>query len=424
MSMEIVAHNLRTHWEYLSNNKAELIHCALTKIYPQKDGTFVLHYKFCIQASGEKEILYFHGQLDNSCAKNRCNQLIAKIKHQKDSLFPQNSIQEIIFCLPELGLVLSRTGLDEHLLGLHLFHQAELFLPALKKNLELRTDEAHKPRVEMLGHRLGKRCIFRITYDQASDHAQKECRTIIAKLYKSQGRQGEKVYRFMKNLWTENPEATKRAAIPKPLAYSDEWKLLLMENISGHQFNACSGGQTHTKLKLAGETLNKLHQTTLEISKTHTFEDEIAILENRVTLVSQIFPQYHTLLNQALRDVSLELNSVRDVELRLVHRDFYEKQILFHGHSATLIDFDTACHSDPAIDLGNFLAHIKLLRFQGDKISTKADDSFLFGYGAENNVVVKKRIQIYERSTLVRLACLYALRPQWQHLTFRLLKAL
>lgn len=424
MSMEVMAQNLRAHWEYLRSSKTELINCKLTKIYPQKDGTFVLHYKFCLHTSGEKEILYFYGQLDSSCAKNRCKKIIEILQHQKDSLFRQHNFQDIVFCLPELGLVLRRTGLDEHLLGLHLFHQAENLLPVLKNNLELREDEIHRPSVEMLGHRLGKRCIFRITYDQHSDHTQKERRTIIAKLYKSQGRQGEKVYQFMKNLWTENPETTKSAAIPKPLAYSDEWKLLLMENIPGHQFNECAGEKTHLKLKLAGGTLEKLHKTTFEISKTHTAEDEIELLEDRVALVSQIFPLYRTFLNQALRDISFELNSIRDVELRLAHRDFYEKQILFHGQSATLIDFDTACHSDPAIDLGNFLAHIKLLRFQGIQISLKAENSFLFGYGAENNLMLNKRIKIYERSTLLRLACLYALRPQWQHLTFQLLKTL
>ena len=422
--MKIIAQHLRTHWGYLKNSKTDLSHCKLTRVYPLKDGTFVLHYKFCLQAPDKKEILYFYGQLDNVCAKNRCIKIIESLEIQKDPLFHQNNVEDIVFCLPELDLVLRRTGLDEHLMGLQLFHQIENLLPVLEKTLELRKDEIHSPSVEMLGHRLGKRCIFRIKYEHHSGHAQKEPRSIIAKLYKSRGRQGEKVYQVMKNLWDENPDANNKAAIPKPLAYSDEWKMLLMENIPGYQFNECTGEKAISKLSLAGETLEKLHKTTFELSKTHTSEDEIDLLENRVALVSQIFPVYRNLLNQTLIDIIAELYTIRYVELTLTHRDFYEKQILFHGQSAALIDFDTACNSDPAIDLGNFLAHLKLQRLQGIQISREAENSFLNGYGAETNPVLKKRIAIYERSTVLRLACLYALRPQWSHLTPRLLKML
>jgi 5-methylthioribose kinase len=44
----------------------------------------------------------------------------------------------------------------------------------------------------------------------------------------------------------------------------------------------------------------------------------------------------------------------------LCHGDFSPKNILVHEQGFTLVDFETACHGDPTMDLGFFLSHIML----------------------------------------------------------------
>jgi thiamine kinase-like enzyme len=52
----------------------------------------------------------------------------------------------------------------------------------------------------------------------------------------------------------------------------------------------------------------------------------------------------------------------------LIHRDFYPDQILVDRDRLWLVDLDLCCQGDPALDIGNFIAHIteQSLRQTGD----------------------------------------------------------
>ncbi len=57
----------------------------------------------------------------------------------------------------------------------------------------------------------------------------------------------------------------------------------------------------------------------------------------------------------------------------LVHGDFYHGQILMWDKNTALLDFDRSHIGDVAMDIGNFCAHLRLLRIYG----LVADDSLL-----------------------------------------------
>ena len=42
-----------------------------------------------------------------------------------------------------------------------------------------------------------------------------------------------------------------------------------------------------------------------------------------------------------------------------MHGDFYDKQVIVDSGKASLIDFDESCLGDPALDLGNYTAHLE-----------------------------------------------------------------
>jgi aminoglycoside phosphotransferase (APT) family kinase protein len=57
-------------------------------------------------------------------------------------------------------------------------------------------------------------------------------------------------------------------------------------------------------------------------------------------------------------------------EAGTIHRDFYPDQVLVDGDRLYLLDLDLYCLGDPALDIGNFCAHLveQALRTQGNAI--------------------------------------------------------
>ena len=87
-----------------------------------------------------------------------------------------------------------------------------------------------------------------------------------------------------------------------------------------------------------------------------------------------------------------------------------------------IIDFDTLCLSDPALDVGNFLAHQRLTQLQGLGNAEQLEQAFLSGYRPKAPTGVFDHVDAYYNATLLRLACLYGVRSQWRHLVHDLLR--
>ncbi len=111
-------------------------------------------------------------------------------------------------------------------------------------------------------------------------------------------------------------------------------------------------------------------------------------------------------------------------QLSLIHRDFHEKQVMVGtGGRVGMIDFDTLSRGDPAVDLGNFLAHILLRRLQGrasDSLALAAAESFLAGY--QPDPATTARALAYQELSSLRLACVYAFRDADQSIPDALLE--
>ena len=53
-----------------------------------------------------------------------------------------------------------------------------------------------------------------------------------------------------------------------------------------------------------------------------------------------------------------------DWRFRPIHRDIYHDQVLVTRRGLGLLDFDDAAMSEPAVDVANFLAHLRLLALE------------------------------------------------------------
>lgn len=124
-------------------------------------------------------------------------------------------------------------------------------------------------------------------------------------------------------------------------------------------------------------------------------------------------------LLEAAENACAGLAELPEPELVPSHRDLHSKQLLWSKTGGPgLLDVDTACRADRALDLGNLRAHALWRRLQGvwDERQTVA---VLEAIDQVN--VDPAALAAYQYATLVRLVCVYAFRPKYRAQAMELL---
>ncbi|MGM0697939.1 MAG: phosphotransferase [Actinomycetota bacterium] len=124
-------------------------------------------------------------------------------------------------------------------------------------------------------------------------------------------------------------------------------------------------------------------------------------------------------VDELIAEVTAELDdgtaSARAGSIGLIHRDLHDKQIMWDPISGPgLLDVDTACRGERALDLGNLRAHARWRTEQG--LWTLAEGAVVIdeiARVASTAGIHPARVSVYEKATLIRLACVYAFRPAW-----------
>lgn len=135
----------------------------------------------------------------------------------------------------------------------------------------------------------------------------------------------------------------------------------------------------------------------------------------------------HAALRERFGAVMEALHALPDPRWRLGHRDLHDKQVLVtsfpepgarelasaaSGRRAGLIDSDTLALADPALDLGNLLAHVRLREVQGllDPVRVGHAEQ-LIGAVADELEVPDEALDAWCEAASLRLSCVYAFRP-------------
>ena len=213
-------------------------------------------------------------------------------------------------------------------------------------------------------------------------------------------------------------------AVPAVRAWVPSLRLLVTAPLTGSALlDELSQSATGAMMGGVAIALARLHATHLEPS-TRRFgpTDDLAVVQPWVAFTSAVFPELRDQLARAL--ARLEAARPPDREALVpVHRDFYDKQVLVAGPRVGLLDLDTLCHGDAEIDVGNFCAHLLLRGLQwhdAPEAFAELGAIFVGRYREHRPDYDPERVGWYRASALLRLACLYALRPRWQSLAPRL----
>ncbi|MGH3937428.1 MAG: phosphotransferase [Pseudonocardiaceae bacterium] len=145
----------------------------------------------------------------------------------------------------------------------------------------------------------------------------------------------------------------------------------------------------------------------------HTHADEAAVLHRWLADADGRAGSGFIDRGAAVSDLLLALP---DPQWALCHRDLHDKQLLrlntTGGPTVGLLDLDTLCVADPALDAGNLLAHLLLRILQGHCRPSTATRCARILYAASlDDGIAPAALKAYITAALLRLAAVYTLRP-------------
>lgn len=268
--------------------------------------------------------------------------------------------------------------------------------------------------LEVIGYRLGKRLVLRyLLYSKKGPHRETE---MIAKMYRpSRFIKALDIMEFLlKNGF--GPDEGDSLTVPCVLGSDPDLAAIFMEHAPGMSLHSLIEKVIFTDAcAAAGRTLRKLHSTRSVNRETYSRVDELGNLQRILELIIYMYPEFGDDFKNRFRDLTDEQPSDHQPDV-LSHRDFFDKQVLFSEDRTTLLDCDNAAPADPALDIGNFVAHLTLRKMQHPHLSANIDkgiELFINSYDITEKQL-RSRVLWWTRVAQLRIAILYFLRPRWR----------
>jgi thiamine kinase-like enzyme len=268
------------------------------------------------------------------------------------------------------------------------------------ENLQI-TQNTQLEKIQIIRHKPGRRCL--IEYQLINEHRQKI--TLIGKI-RAKGTDINS-YQLQKTLWeTEfNENSIDRISVPEPVGIIPEWQMWLQRKIEGVTFTKrLTTNQDFLNSKIA-EIAHKLHTTNIPPRRSHSMNDELKILHDKIPLVWEKNPQWQKRLERILEECNHLGNSLIENQTCGIHRDFYPEQIIVNNQRLYLIDLDLYCQGNPALDIGNFIAHIQeysLRVFGNARYLQDLETAIIQRFIQLTSEEFRVAIEIYTTLTLVR----------------------
>ena len=271
--------------------------------------------------------------------------------------------------LPEYGCLVEFFPMDWKLPFLAWVVEPQQIALLLSQNGPKAEHSHWLPKVEVLRYRPHKRGVLRYTVNAPDSGDPQE---VIGKVYLL----GSQTVREAYVLNLLRPQAAACGIIiPKPLGVMEEWGFLLMERVPGTGLQlVMKQAQTLEQFKevlgLIAATLVSLHSFRFESQEVRSLQAEVEKLHKRVALFHLVAP----LLAQQAEALLLQIAQLgarsTTAACTFIHGGFHPDQLLMDKEQISVVDFDSSCLGDPAIDVGKFMASLR------HKAVSKASDTF------------------------------------------------
>jgi thiamine kinase-like enzyme len=257
-------------------------------------------------------------------------------------------------------------------------------------------------KIEFIRHKPGRRCL--IEYELVNDDGE---RIILIGKIRAKGTDFHS-YELQKYLWKSGfiDDSVDGISVPEPMGVIPEWQMWLQRKVEGVTFTQLLTSNNSVLLgKRIAEAAHKLHTTNIPPRRSHTMNDELRILHERIPLVIQKYPQWQERLERILAECDYFGNHTLELKYCGIHRDFYPDQVIVNNERLYLIDLDLYCQGNPALDIGNFIAHIQeysLRVFGNSEYLQEVENSLMEGFIQITDDDLRVGIEAYNILTLVR----------------------
>lgn len=238
--------------------------------------------------------------------------------------------------------------------------------PALQRALGPAWQDARLAPPRLLRHKPGRRAL--IAYDIARDGG---VETLIGKLrFRGLDRNGFEVQRALARrspallapVSRTEPSGTALDAalvVPEVVGSLPEIGLWLQRELPGA--SCCPqlrrGADRQLAVRLA-DALACLHEMPVATLRRWSVADELRVLAERLANARRDRPDLAARIDAVLSACHHHGARLPSTPLTGVHRDFHPGQVLIDGERLVLLDFDLYAVGDPALDVGNFIAHL------------------------------------------------------------------
>ena len=210
-------------------------------------------------------------------------------------------------------------------------------------------------RSTMLRHKPGRRCL--IAFDVSTDAGQESW------LGKVRARGIDaRTAMIQQALWRAGARY-----IPEPIGTVPAMRMTLQRAVPGVPLLRAfeQGASPATLGATLAHTLRAFHSVGVHTDRQWTIEHELTLLETRAASLQALLPSQAPSLARlyaGLTELAMPLRT--RPATALLHRDFYHDQVIVQGSHCTLVDLDLVAHGDPALDIGNFVAHLLELQWR------------------------------------------------------------
>jgi len=160
--------------------------------------------------------------------------------------------------------------------------------------------------------------------------------------------------------------------IPRARGFRPDLQLLLLEAIPGRPrvarlLKARLAGKQEAgtptldaAIEACGRIAAAMHGSGIALGRRRTLEDELVWLDRSIQALGRVSPDLGAQLRGWLDRTAERARADSPLPLCFGHGDFTYTQLIFDGPQSGLVDFDTVCQAEPALDLGQFLAYQRL----------------------------------------------------------------
>jgi hypothetical protein len=274
--------------------------------------------------------------------------------------------------------------------------------------------------IRVTRHKPGRRCLVEYDVEVERPDRPRELLTLVGKV--RAGRFGKSGYRLLRALHdagfgADSPDGI---SVPEPVGTVSAFRMWLQRKVAGRPAGERLATADGVVLaRRIAHAAYKLHRAGVPPERRHTMADELEILRRHLPTVAPAGTLAAARIARVVEAAERLGAATPEPVTCGVHRDFYPDQVIVDGERLFLLDFDLYCEGNPALDIGNFVAHITelSLRTLGDPGALADRELAVQERFVELSGTPRAAVRAYATLTLVRHIHLSTLFPDRRRLT-------